>query len=502
MLKRLVATTAFTPGQARAADDGVSLARVLTAKHLVLLGLGAVIGAGIFVITGTAAAEFAGPALVLSFALAGLACALAGLCYAEFSSMLPVSGGAYSYTYASLGEALAWLVGCCLTIEYLFAASVVAVGWSGYFNEMLTMLGHWVNLDLSLPAALAHAPLAFNDQGLLLLTGAIVNLPALLVVALLGWVCYRGISSSMSLNNAIVCVKVAAIVLFVAWMLRYVQPHFWQPFVPPNEGGDHYGWSGVIRGAAIVFLAYLGFDAIATSAAEAKNPQRDMPIGILVSLLLCTLLYMAVAAILTGIAPYGILDTAEPVATALNYVLGTVAGTGYASTVLVALKGLVVFAALAGLSSVVLVMLFSQARIFYSMAQDGLLPKFMGRTHARYRTPHISTLLVTVVAALTAGLFRISLLGDLVVMGALLAFMVVCIGVLVLRHTRPELERPFRVPFAWLVCPAGALICGGLFWQTFQGRWQLMLGMLLIGGLVYAVYGYRHSHLRQEESPS
>jgi APA family basic amino acid/polyamine antiporter len=478
-------------------EGEVTLKRALTARHLVMLGIGAVIGAGIFVLTGTAAAQFAGPALVVSFLMAGFACALAGLCYAEFAAMLPVSGSAYSYSYATLGEVVAWFVGWNLVLEYLFAASTVAVGWSGYFNEMLNMLSSLTGMHLALPPALASAPFTFNEAGHLVTTGTLINLPAILIVAAISWLCYRGITQSATVNAIIVGIKVIVILLFLVVMFHYINPQLWHPFIPANEGGSKFGWSGVIRGATLVFFAYIGFDAVSTAAGEAKNPQRDMPIGILGSLFVCTLLYIAMAATLTGVAPFRLLNTPEPVATALNYVLGNAVAGSTASYVLGSLKVLVVFAALAGLSSVVLVMLMGQPRIFYAMSRDGLIPKALGKVHPKHRTPYIGTLLVGVVAAILAGLFPVDVLGDLVSMGTLLAFATVCIGVLVLRRTRPELPRAFRVPLPWLICPLGAATCLFLFWQAFEVRWWLILGWTAIGFLIYGFYGYRHSKLRQ-----
>ncbi|MGH8110680.1 MAG: amino acid permease [Rhodanobacteraceae bacterium] len=480
-------------------EGEASLKRVLTAKHLVMLGIGAVIGAGIFVLTGTAAAQFAGPALVVSFIFAGVACALAGLCYAEFAAMLPVSGSAYSYTYATLGEAVAWFVGWNLVLEYLFAASTVAVGWSGYFNELLKMIGGIIGVPLALPAALSHSTFGFNEAGHLIAAGGVVNLPAVVIVAAIGWLIYRGISESATVNAIIVAIKVLVILVFLALTFQYINPAHWHPFIPPNEGGTHFGWPGITRAASLVFFAYIGFDAVSTAAGEAKNPQRDMPIGILGSLVICTILYILMAAALTGLAPYKDLNTAEPVATALNYVLGTVAAGSTAATVLTVLKGFVVLGALLGLSSVILVMMMGQPRIFYTMSQDGLLPKPFGKVHPKFHTPYLGTVIVGVIAAVLAGLFPVDVLGDVVSMGTLLAFATVCIGVLVLRKTRPDLPRAFRVPVPWLVCPLGAIVCLFLFWQVFAVRWPLLIGWIIFGFLVYGVYGYRHSRLRAAE---
>ena len=487
MLKNLLATKPISPsGHVDAGEpvegslEGeVNLKRTLTARQLVMLGIGAVIGAGIFVLTGHAAAAHAGPALVLSFFLAGFACALAGLCYAEFAAMLPVSGSAYSYSYATLGEFIAWFIGWNLVLEYLFAASTVAVGWSGYLNSFLG------NLGLALPAALSSAPVTIAGSKIVL-TGAFVNLPAVFIVAAISGLCYIGITQSAFVNSIIVAIKVTVILLFVAFSIQFINPDNWVPFIPENTGPGQFGYSGIVRGAAVVFFAYIGFDAVSTAAGEAKNPQRDMPIGILGSLFLCTIIYIVVAGVLTGMMHYTELGTAKPVATALE---------AYPS--LAWLKWLVELGAIAGLSSVILVMLMGQPRIFYSMSRDGLLPRFFGKVHPKHQTPYISTIIVGVAAAVLAGLFPIGLLGELVSMGTLLAFTTVCIGILILRRTRPDLPRPFRVPVAWLIAPMGALACLYLFWQPFSEHWRLMVGWTAIGIVIYFAYGYRHSKLRR-----
>ncbi len=487
MLKNLLATKPISPSGHVDAGEPVegslegeaTLKRTLTARQLVMLGIGAVIGAGIFVLTGHAAAEHAGPAIVLSFVLAGFACALAGLCYAEFSAMLPVSGSAYSYSYATLGEFVAWFIGWNLVLEYMFAASTVAVGWSGYLNSFLG------NLGLALPAALASAPITIVD-GSIVTTGAIVNLPAVFIVAAISGLCYVGITQSAFVNSIIVAIKVTVILLFVAFSLQFVNPDNWVPFIPESEGPGRFGFDGIVRGAAVVFFAYIGFDAVSTAAGEAKNPQRDMPIGILGSLALCTVIYIIVAGTLTGMLHYSELSTPKPVATALE---------AYPSVTW--LKWLVEIGAIAGLSSVILVMLMGQPRIFYAMSKDGLLPRMFGKVHKKFQTPYVGTIVVGVFAATLAGLFPIGLLGELVSMGTLLAFATVCVGVLVLRFTRPDLPRPFRVPLAIAVCPIGALACLYLFWQPFSEHWQLMVGWTALGLVIYFAYGYRHSKLRK-----
>ncbi|BDU17127.1 amino acid permease [Lysobacter auxotrophicus] len=460
-----------------------TLKRSLTATQLVMLGIGAVIGAGIFVLSGHAAAEHAGPAIVISFIIAGFACALAGLCYAEFAAMLPVSGSAYSYSYATLGEFVAWFIGWNLVLEYMFAASTVAVGWSGYLNSFLGDIG------LALPTALAAAPLNVVD-GSIVYTGGLINLPAVAIVAALSGLCYVGITQSAMVNSVIVAIKVIVIVMFIAFAAQYVNTAHWHPFVPDRiidaNGVGHYGPQGIIRGAATVFFAYIGFDAVSTAAGEAKNPQRDMPIGILGSLVICTIIYIVVALVLTGLLPYYELSTPKPVATALE---------AYPS--LLWLKKIVEIGAIAGLSSVILVMLMGQPRIFYSMAKDGLLPKVFAKVHPKFQTPYVGTIIVGVFACLLAGFLPIGLLGDLVSMGTLLAFATVCVGVLVLRYKRPDLVRPFRVPAVWIVCPLGMAACLYLFWQPFSEHWHLMTGWTAIGMLIYFFYGYRNSKVRK-----
>lgn len=461
------------------------LKRVLTARHLLLLGVGAIIGAGIFVMTGQAAANHAGPAIMLSFVLAGVACAFAGLCYAEFAAMIPVSGSAYSYTYATLGEAVAWFVGWSLVLEYLFAASAVAVGWSAYTISLMEHIAHYLGSDWKFPALLASAPVTYAN-GNITATGALFNLPAVLIVSAVGVLCYIGIRQSATANAIIVTIKVGVILALIGFGSQYVNPDNWTPFIPPNEGGDRFGWPGVFRAASIVFFAYIGFDAVSTTAQEAKNPQRDMPIGILGSLAVCTILYIIVAAVLTGMMPYNLLGTAKPVATALeNY------------PALSWLKLAVEIGAVAGLTSVILVMLMGQPRVFFAMARDGLMPKFFGAAHPKYHTPHKATVVVAVVAAVLAAFFPLGILGDLVSMGTLLAFATVCTGVLILRRTRPDLPRPFRVPFAPVTCVLGTLSCLALVGFMGWYNWALLGAWTFVGFLIYFGYGYRHSKLRQ-----
>jgi basic amino acid/polyamine antiporter, APA family len=471
-------------GELHEADTDNELRRTLDARALVLLGIGAIIGTGIFVLTGTAAANHAGPALVISFLIAGLGCALAGLCYAEFASMIPVSGSAYSYSYATLGELVAWFIGWNLILEYLFAAGTVAVGWSGYVVSLVEQLG------FHLPDALTNAPFAKGEGHLeIVRTGAIVNLPAVLIIAAITALCYVGIHQTSRFNAIVVAIKVAVIILFIGFGMFVVDGANWQPFIPENTGTfGRFGWSGIVQAAAIIFFAYIGFDAVSTAAQEAKNPQRDMPIGIMASLAVCTVLYVAVSAVLTGMVHYGELNTAAPVALALDR-----------HPELSWLSGWIKLGAIAGMTSVMLVMLLGQPRIFYAMSRDGLLPPLFRRVHPKHRTPYVGTLITGTLAAVIGGLFPVTILGELVSIGTLLAFTTVCIGVLVLRYTRPELKRPFRVPAPWIVCVGGALLCTGMMLSLPPDTWLRLLVWTFLGFLIYAFYGFRNSELRKTD---
>ncbi|KAF1698245.1 amino acid permease [Pseudoxanthomonas jiangsuensis] len=473
MLRQLLATKHPTAANRDATDLG--LHRTLGPWGLTALGIGAVIGGGIFVITGQAAAHHAGPAIMLSFVLAAICCTFCALAYAEFASMVPVSGSAYTYTYATLGELAAWFIGWMLVLEYGVSASAVAVSWTGY---LLSLLEHF---DIYLPAALVSAPLDAQLRP----TGAIANLPAAGIVLALTAVCYVGIRKSASMNMAMVVLKTGLIVLVIFAGWKYVEPANWQPFIPANEGPGKFGWDGVLRGAAMVFFAYIGFEAVSVAAQESHRPQRDLPIGMLLSLAICTVLYIAMAAVMTGLVPYTALGTAEPVVTAVA-----------AHPQLGWLRVVVEIGALIGLSSVVLVMIIGQPRIFMIMGRDGLLPPVFTRIHPEYRTPHINTVITGLGIALLAALFPLDILGELTSMGTLVAFASVCIGVLVLRRTQPELPRPFRIPGAWLVCSLGVLSCAALLSAMTAHNWMLMGVWTAAGFLVYAGYGYRHSRLR------
>ena len=484
MKTQLFATKTVAEIEAAESADaaGHKLNRTLSATALTMLGIGGIIGTGIFVLTGVAAAQHAGPALVLSFIVAGIGCALAGLCYAEFAAMVPVSGSAYSYTYATLGEGIAWFIGWNLILEYLFAVATVSVGWSGYVNRLLIEFG------LHIPYALSHAPFmqAAPDSFSVMHSGAILNVPAVLIVAALAAICYIGIKQSSQFNTVIVSLKVAVVVLFIVLGMGYIQHANWHPFIPKNIAPGEYGWSGVFAASGVIFFAYIGFDAISTTAQEAKNPQRDMPIGILSSLVICTLLYVITSAVLTGMVHYTKLNVSAPIALALQ----TYPQLHWFSVP-------VDLGAILGMTSVMLVMTIAQARIFYAMAQDGLLPKAFAKIHPKFRTPSTGTVVTGVCAAVVGGLFPVGLLGELVSIGTLLAFVTVCIGVLVLRYTRPDLKRPFKVPAPWFTCIAGALVCGFMIWNLPHSTWVRLVVWTAVGVVVYVFYGYRHSKLHR-----
>ncbi|HMA92393.1 MAG TPA: amino acid permease [Polyangiaceae bacterium] len=472
-----------------ATDEGHhTLKRVLSATNLTMLGVGGIIGAGIFVLTGTAAAKCAGPAIVLSFILAGFGCLFAGLCYAELAAMIPVAGSAYTYAYATLGEFIAWIIGWDLILEYLFGAATVAVGWSGYLVAFLKELG------IQLPTHLTQAPLTVvGAHDVVANPGGFLNVPAMLIIALMTTLLVVGIHESARFNNLIVIVKVAIVCAVIGFGFAHVKPENWHPFIPAPTGQfAQFGVFGIIRGAGVVFFAYIGFDAVSTAAQEAKNPQRDMPIGILASLGVCTVLYVLMALVMTGMAHYSELNVPHPVFVAISKAGPTLAWLGY----------LVNIAAIAGLASVVLVLLMGQPRIFFSMARDGLLPKVFGRVHKRFRTPHVTTILTGVLAGILSGLFPIDLLGELVSIGTLFAFVIVCGGVWMLRVTSPEIERPFRAPLVPLVPILGILTCLGMMALLPMDTWYRLMIWLALGLIVYFTYGRKRSVLNSMRPPA
>ncbi len=453
------------------------LQRVLGPVALTSLGIGAIIGAGIFVMTGLAARDYAGPSLMLSFVIAGTGCALAALCYAEFASMIPVAGSAYTYAYATLGELMAWIIGWDLVLEYAIASCAVAHGWSHYLQAFLALF------DVHIPPALAIDPMSADPA---VIAGAwrvagipiVFDLPAVVIVALLTAVLVVGIRESAALNSAIVALKLGIVLFVIAAGIGHVDPANWQPFFHHDTG-----IGGTFAGAAYVFFAYIGFDSISTHAEEARNPERDVPIGILVSLAVCTVLYIAVAAVLTGMVPYRSIDIDAPIAHA------------FASFGLPVATFIVAFGAVAGITSVLLVMMLSQARILLAMARDGLLPpSFFAAVHPRFRTPHRSTILIGVIVAIVAALLPLKVLAELVNIGTLFAFVVVCAAVLIMRYTRPDVPRPFRTPLVPLVPILGIIANLTLMIALGWHNWARLIAWMALGLVIYACYGYQRSH--------
>jgi APA family basic amino acid/polyamine antiporter len=458
-------------------DAESGLKRALGPFHLITLGIGAIIGAGIFVLTGHAAAEFAGPGVIISFAIAGLGCLFAGLCYSEYASMIPVAGSAYTYTYATLGRFVAWIIGWNLVLEYLATSATVAVGWSGYFNNFLASVG------LSVPHAVVAAPITVDTAGHMMMTGALFNLPAMLLVGFVTIFLVVGVKTSANFNNVMVAIKLAIVLAVIFVGFGHVVPANQTPFIPPNTGAfGQFGWTGVFRATGVIFFAYIGFDAVSVAAQEAKNPQRDVPIGILGSLVLCTVLYMLMSYVLTGIAPYSTLNVAHPVSAALEALPATAWLAPYVN-----------IGAIVGLSSVVLVLLLGQTRIFYAMSRDGVIPPAFAEIHPRFATPWKGTIITGIACSVMAGLLPLDILGELVSIGTLAAFVIVCAGVMVLRVRAPKAARPFRTPLVWITAPLGIAMC--LFMMVFLplDTWLRLAAWTAIGLVIYYLYSVKHA---------
>src|SRR5919197_161258 len=454
-----------------------SLKRALGALNLTMLGIGAIIGTGIFVLTGTVAAVNSGPAVVLSFVLAGIASIFAALCYSEFASLVPMAGSAYTYGYATLGELIAWIIGWDLVLEYALGAVTVAIGWSGYVVSFLHDVG--INIPCALSAARGTV-VGCQDEAQVT---AVFNFPAVIIIGIVTTLLVIGIKESANVNNVIVFIKGAVVVLFIIAAAHAINPANWHPFIPPAEGPGKYGWNGVMAGAGIVFFAYIGFDAVSTAAQEAKNPQRDMPIGIIGSLLICTVLYILVSGIATGVVPYRDLDVPDPIAIAADR-----AGLGWMSTV-------IKLGAIAGLSSVILVMLLGQSRVFYSMARDGLLPQIINKVHPKFQTPYITSIITGVIVAFFAAILPIRDAASLVSIGTLLAFVIVSIGIIVLRVREPNLPRAFKTPAYQIVAPLGAISALYLMIHLSGTTWIRLVVWFVLGMVLYFGYGVSHSKL-------
>lgn len=484
MYQRLFKKKDITTILQEASTNNGGLRRSLSAANLVTLGIGAIVGTGIFVITGTAAANYAGPALTISFLISAIGCVMAGLCYAEFAAMIPVAGSVYSYSYTTMGEILAWFIGWVLVLEYLFACSSVSVGWSGYVISLLTEIG------ITIPQSMAYATFDHLPHVGWVATGSIINFPAVFIVAVISALLIGGIKQSAWINNIIVVIKVSVILLFIGFGLSYIDTSNWQPYIPTNTGDfGHFGWSGILRGAGVVFYAFLGFDALSTAAQEAKNPQKDMPKGILVSLLICAILYIAVTAVLTGIVNYKELDVAAPIALAIDRT-----GSGLAW-----LSPFIKLGAVAGLSSVILVMMLGQSRIYYAISKDGLLPKFFSKINSKNGIPQNATVFACVITSLFAGLFPLHVLSELVSIGTLMAFSIVCISILILRKTQPGLKRPFKTPWVPFVPLLGAGICILQMVSLPGSTWLRLLAWTLIGFVIYFTCGIKHSKLNERQ---
>jgi basic amino acid/polyamine antiporter, APA family len=484
----------------QATEEGEhTLKRGLGWPSLTLLGIGGVIGAGIFVLTGQQAAINAGPAIMLSFVVAGVVCAFCALCYAELASMIPVAGSAYTYTYATIGEFFAWLIAWDLILEYGIAAATVSAGWSGYFNRMLEGFGiHFPTTWTTAPLDYSVVPCADGAVDkvchAIVQTGSVLNVPAVMIIALMAAALIAGINQSKIVNNLIVSLKVVLVLAVIAFGFAHVTPENWQPFIPdhipptPEHPQGQFGWPGIFAASSVIFFAYIGFEAVSTAAQEAKDPQRTMPIGIIGSLAICTVLYILMSLVITGMAPFDTLNNPAPVATALASI-----------PELKWLTQLVNIGVTIGLGSTILSLIYGQSRILYAMSRDGLLPPAVGKINPRTRTPALGTAMVAVFAAVFGGLFPIKILGELVSMGTLLAFALICIGVLWLRISQPDLPRRFKTPLVWFSAPAGALGCAYLIYKLPPETWPRLFIWMGLGLVVYFGYAYWHSRYHERK---
>jgi APA family basic amino acid/polyamine antiporter len=468
-----------------ASDEEKGLKRTLSSWSLVALGIGAIIGAGLFSLTGIAAAENAGPAVTISFILAALGCAFAGLCYAEFASMIPVAGSAYTYSYATMGEFVAWIIGWDLVLEYALGAATVGVSWSRYLLELLA------RFNIHLPKSIVCSPwetVTLSDGTVY--SAGIINIPAIFIIFCLSMILIRGTKGSSNINNFLVFLKVTVVLIFILLGWSYIDPANYDPYIPANTGKfENFGWTGIATGAAVVFFAFIGFDAVSTAAQEAKNPQKGMPIGILGSLVVCTILYILFAHVMTGLVNYKeFADDAKPAATAF-------AKTGYDF-----LQTALIVAILAGYTSVMLVMLLGQSRVFYSMSRDGLLPKFFGQLHPTFRTPYKTNVFFMLFVSIFAGFVPVSDLGHMVSIGTLFAFVLVCIGVLILRKKMPDVPRAFKTPLVPFVPIMGILVCVYLMYALPMESWFRLAIWLVLGLVLYFVYGKKNSKLQHGQT--
>lgn len=462
-------------------EEKGGLKRSLGVFNLTTIGIGAIVGAGLFVLSGEAAATYAGPAVAISFVIAAFISLIAALCYAEFAAMIPIAGSAYTYTYVTLGEFAAWTMGWMLTLEFLFSASTVAVGWSGYLTSILHDIG------ISIPSVFTSSPVVYNLAKGWHMTGSFINLPAVVIMAAMGYLIYLGTKAAAQFNDILVIIKIAVILIFICVGIAFIRPENLTPFIPENTGVfGQFGWSGILRGTGLAFFAYIGFDTVSTMAQEARNPKKDLTLGMLNSLGISAVIHVVVAVVLTGVVLYKFLGVSDPVAVAMNAFGPKFAWLSYV------LK----CAILIGLTSVVLVMTMAQTRINYAMAHDGLLPKSLRKIHKKHHTPHVTTVYVTTLGAIVAGIFPAAIIGQLVSIGTLFIFGTVSLGVLILRYTHPTLKRPFMVPLMPYIPALGVILCYGQMFLLPAVTWAMWITWFLIGAFLYYIYGRRNSLVR------